>query len=183
MNFIKYILLLIVSPREGWKDINKYTIPNNLLLSKLYYPVLALLSLSVFIPYIIGDTGLELKNVIIYAMIEFIKFFISFFVISYLVLGFYVNVFKSKNEANKVNNFIVFNLSILALLNILRNIMPGFPFFEIFPLYVIFVVYKGIAYLNLPKNAELKFVVVVSTLLLLIPIGIKFVLELVIPNY
>ena len=97
MNFIKYIALLIVSPSEGWKDINKYTIPNNLLLSKLYYPVLAILSLSVFVPFLFGDGSVGLNGVILYALIDFVKYFISFFAVSYFLTGIYSNVFKSNN--------------------------------------------------------------------------------------
>lgn len=183
MNFVKYILLLIVSPSEGWKDINKFTIPNNLLLSRLFYPALAILSLSVFVPFVFGYSGQELDNVIVLAMIDFIKYFISFFVVSYLLLGFYAHVFKSRNEINKVNNYIAFNLTILVLFNVLRNVMPGFPFFDIFPLYIIYVVYKGTPYLDVPRVEVLKFIGIVSVLLLLIPIGIKYVLDLVIPNF
>lgn len=183
MNFVKYIALLIVSPSEGWKDINKYTIPNNLLLSKLYYPVLAILSLSVFVPFLFGDGSVGLNGVILYALIDFVKYFISFFAISYLLTGIYSNVFKSKNEINKLNNYVVFNLAILVLFNVLRNFMPGFPFFEIFPLYIIFVIYKGINYVAVPQAEHVKFIILSSLFMLLIPVGIKFVLELLIPNF
>ena len=103
-----------------------------MLLSKLYYPVLAILSLSVFVPFLFGDGSVGLNGVILYALIDFVKYFISFFAVSYFLTGIYSNVFKSKNEINKLNNYVVFNLAILVLFNVLRNFMPGFPFFEIF---------------------------------------------------
>ena len=183
-NFIKYILLLIVSPGEGWKDINKYSIPNNLLLSQLYYPCLAILSLSVFIPFILGYiVGVEIHDVVVNALIDFTKYFVGYFAISYLLLGIYVEIFKSKGEVAKLNNFIIFNLTILILFNILRNIMPEFPFFEIFPLYIIFVVYKGFPYLDITRKEMYKFIIIVSLLLLLIPSAIKFVLDFLLPNF
>lgn len=182
MFFLKNILLLIISPQEGWKGIGKYTIPNNLLLSKLYYPCLALLSLSLFVPYIAGYESSLLQNVIMSAMVDFVKFFISFFAISYLLTGIYADLFKSKNQVNNLNNFIIYNLTILVVFNILRNLMPGFPFFDIFPLYIIYVVYRGCDYLSIPEEQIKKFVAITSILLILIPIGIKFVLDLMIPN-
>lgn len=183
-NFIKYIALLIVSPAEGWKDINKYSIPNNLLLSKLYYPCLALLSLSVFIPFMFKYVvGVELHEFVMSAMIDFTKYFIGYFIISYLMTSIYSDFFKSKGEVVKLNNFIVFNLTILVFFNILRNLMPEFPFFEIFPLYIIYVVYRGVPYFELPKNETIKFVILTSTLLLLIPSIIKVILDLLLPNF
>ena len=111
------------------------------------------------------------------------KYFISFFAVSYFLTGIYSNVFKSKNEINKLNNYVVFKLAILVLFNVLRNFMPGFPFFEIFPLYIIFVIYKGINYVAVPQAEHVKFIILSSLFMLLIPVGIKFVLELLIPNF
>ncbi len=182
MFFLKYLLLLIVSPHEGWKDIGKYTIPNNLLLSKLYYPCLAVLSISQFIPYLINSGYSNLQNIIMLVMIDFVKFFIAFFAISYILTGIYTSFFDSCDKINNLNNFIVFNLTILVIFNILRNIMPGFPFFEVFPLYIVYVSYRGINYLSILEKDSIKFILITSLLLLLIPIGIAFLLDLMIPN-
>lgn len=182
MIFLKYITLLLISPAEGWKDIGKYAIPNNLVLSKLFYPSLGLLSLSSFVPFLLGYVSETLQGTVIIAMIDFVKFFISFFVISYLAIGFSSDLFKSKTEENKLNNFIAFNLTILVIFNILSNLMPEFPFFEIFPLYIIYVVYRGLGYLNIPKNRVQVFVLIMSLLLLIVPNGMKFIFDLFIPN-
>ena len=61
--------------------------------------------------------------------------------------------------------------------------MPGFPFFEIFPFYIVYVIYKGLFYLEIHKQDEVKFVAIMSALVLLVPLGINFVLNLLIPNY
>ena len=183
MNLLKLITLLIISPSVGWKDINKYTIPNNILLAKLFYPSLALLSISVFIPFVFGYISLNLQDVVISAMLNFIKYFISLFIVFYVISGIYYDKFKQKNEANKLNNFIALILTILVFFNILRNLMPGFPFFEIFPFYIVYVIYKGLFYLDIQKQDEVKFVAILSTLVLLVPFGINFVLNLLIPNY
>ena len=181
MNFWKYITLLIVSPGEGWKDIGKFTIPNNLLLGKLYYPCIGVLSLSSFIPFVIGYVDMQLQEVIMKAVIDFVKYFIAFFAVSYLLSGIYAPMFKSKNDVNKLNNFIAFNLAILVIFNVLSNLMPGFPFFEIFPLYIIYVVYRGKNYLSIPDERVKSFVSLASIFMLLIPGGIKFVLDILIP--
>lgn len=182
MNLYKYILLLIVSPHEGWKDINKYSIPNDVVMRSLFYPCLALLAVTQFIPYYIGYNGGELSAVIVAAMIDFVKYFIGFFAISCLLNGFFADMFKSRVQVNKLNNFIAFCLIILAVFNILRNLMPGFPFFDIFPLYIIYVVFRGLGYLTIPEIRAKGFIALASLLLLLIPSGIKFVLNLLIPN-
>ncbi len=183
MNIIKYITLLIISPNEGWKDINKYNIPNGLLLNKLFYPSLAFLAISSFVPFIFGYVVAQLNEVVINAMLDFIKYFVTFFAVSYLLTGFFRHTSKTKDVLNKTNNFIVFNLTILVFFNILRILLPGFPFFEIFPIYIVYVIYRGVSYLELPKEQEYKFITVMSLLILLLPAGIKFVLNLLIPSF
>lgn len=176
-------MLLIVSPNEGWKDINRYSIPNSLLLTKLLYPSLALLAVSSFVPYVFGYIVSQLNDVVVNAMLDFIKYFFTFFAVSYLITGIFEESAKTKDALNKTNNFIVYNLVILVFFNILRNLLPGFPFFEIFPIYVIYVIYRGISYAGVSKENEIKYICMVSLLLLLLPIGIKFVLNLLIPDF
>lgn len=183
MNFIKYITLLIISPKEGWKDIGKFSVPNNLLLAKLFYPCLAVLALSAFVPFIFGAAGATMQNAVMDAMLDFVKYFIAFFVLSYILSGVFSDIFKQKAEQNKLNNFIAFCLTILAIFNILRNFMPGFPFFEIFPLYIIYVALKGVIYVDVPEHRVKAFVSAASALLLLVPGALKFVLSFLIPNF
>ena len=182
MFFIKYLLLLIVSPSEGWKDIGKFSIQNGLLLIKLFHPSLAILSVSLFSPYLIGYENNSLNNVLIGAMLDFVKYFTAFYVISYLITMIYKTQFKSVNEINALNNFIVYNLVILVMFNVLRNLMPGFTFFDIFPVYIIYVIYKGVNYLSIPQNRILGFVSITALFMIIIPNGIKFVLSILIPN-
>lgn len=182
MNFFKHIILLIVSPKEGWKDIGKYSIPNSLLLAKVFYPCLALVAMSAFVPYLCGSANTSLQGSVINAMLDFVKYFIAFFASSAILSGKFADIFQQKSDVNKLNNLIVFCLTILALFNILRNVMPGFPFFEIFPLYIVYVVYRGSAYLEIPNEKNVPFVAISTVLFLAIPAILKLILDFFIPN-
>ena len=48
MSFTKNILLMIASPADAWESIKKYNVPISIMLSKVLYPMLALLSITAF---------------------------------------------------------------------------------------------------------------------------------------
>ena len=180
----KFLLLSILSPKVGWKKLDKYSIPNNIIQSKLLYPCLSILAMSVFVPYVCGygNNDKALNEMIMYALIEFVKYFIGFFVVSNALSSWFSFTTKTTDNVNRLNNYISINLTILAIINIMKNLTPGFPLFDFCPLFVIYVIYTGMKYVGVDDEYRGKFVVASSLLLLLVPIGIKFVFELMIPN-
>ncbi len=180
----RFLMILIVSPKKGWKKMGKFSIPNNIILSNLYYPCLAMLSASVFVPYIsgYGYSDKNLSEMVMMSLIEFVKYFISFFVVSHIVAGIYPKETKSDDDVNKIGNFVAFNLAVLIVINIFKNLTPDFPLFDFCPLFIIYVVVSGMTYLSVDEDSRNKFIALSSILLLAIPIGIKFVFELMLPN-
>lgn len=180
--FFGKLLKLLVSPNVGWAGFDKYSIPNNLLLSKLFYPCLAILAISKFIPFICGYMEMELRVMIVSAMIDFIKYFVAFFMISFLITGLFKFTTESENTTNRLNNYIVLNLSILVIINILKNLVPGFPIFDLLPVYVAYVAYCGRNYMEIPSDKEKSFITSMAIFLLGVPLCLKYVFELMLPN-
>ena len=73
----RFLLLTILSPKVGWRKLEKFSIPNNIIQSKLLYPCLSILAISVFVPYVCGygNNDKALNAMIMYALIEFVKYF------------------------------------------------------------------------------------------------------------
>ena len=178
MSFTKNIVLLLLSPRNGWKEIKRYNTPAKLMLSKVVYPLIALLSLSAFVQ-LLYNSELTISIGIQQAIIEFSKYFFAYLLVNYLMTGFFPTVVNNKTTANKVSVFLQYNMAVLIIINIINNLLPiPFTYLNILYLYVFFVAWKADEFLGIAENKDKKFLVISAALLLLIPVSIKFVLEL-----
>ena len=84
MDIFKNIMLLIVSPRVGWEDINAGGIATSRIMRVAFFPLLALLAISAFMP-MLHDHTLTLSKSLMTAIIQFSSFF---FQLLYRVLSF-----------------------------------------------------------------------------------------------
>lgn len=67
--YLKYLFQLILSPRHGWEDIEKGDEDANSLLSSGYYPLIAVMALSVY------------AGMLFHRNAEFIKLFVEMVVL------------------------------------------------------------------------------------------------------
>lgn len=181
MNFAKNIFLLIVNPSNGWTEIKRFNVPVQNMLSKVYYPLLAVAAVTSFTTILYGNSK-ALSYFVQISIITFAKFFFGYLISSYLLGVIFPQLSGSKDRENKLHIFLLYNYCILVILDILRNILPvALTFLDIFPLYIIFVVWKGMDYLNIDEN-YVKFVVIASSVILLIPYCIRNILLFLLPS-
>ena len=86
MDLLKNIILVIISPRVGWEEINQATIPTGRVLGSAFYPLLALLAVSSFVPGLY-DSTLTLSALLMNAITLFAAYFFTYFISSYLLGG------------------------------------------------------------------------------------------------
>ena len=111
----------------------------------------------------------------------FSVYFISYFIIIYLLGGFYPELVKTEGATARLNDYILYNLIFLVLLNILRYLLPSdFTPILFLMVYLPWMAYWGTDHLFVKKEKVAKFVVVSSVLLLGLPILLKAILQLLI---
>lgn len=180
MTLFKNIAILIISPKVGWEEINKSGVSTQTALARGFYPLLALLALTAFVP-MLYDCTIELKDALMQAIIQFSSFFFSYFICAYLVEGFFPELNKTHSANSRLNDFIVYNLIFLVLLAIMNNVLPArFPVLSLLVLYVVFMAYKGMDYLGLKQDRTTVFLITSSAMFLLVPAVLRCVLELII---
>lgn len=159
MSFTKNILLLLASPAEGWKSIKKYNVPAQVMLTKVYFPLLAILSITAFVA-MFYKSEVSIAYCIQKAIIEFAKFFLGYHLSSYILTGFFPNIAHDTDSANRVNIAILYNLTILVTLNIIENLLPApWLFLKIFYVYIFFVSSKCADYLGIDSNNFFKYLI------------------------
>ena len=172
------IFCVITSPRYGWEVINESNIPTGKVLRSAYLPLLCILALSCFVP-MIYDRTISFSTSLMTGIVMFSTYFISYYIIIYLLGGFYPELVKTEGATARFNDYILYNLIFLVLLMILRYLLPSdFTPVLFLMAYLPWMAYRGTDHLFVKKNKVPKFVVISSALLLGLPIVLKAILSL-----
>ncbi|MBR5102603.1 MAG: hypothetical protein IK092_05715 [Muribaculaceae bacterium] len=180
MSIRKNIALVIISPKIGWEEINQSGISSQKLLSSAFYPLLALLAISSFVP-MIYDSTLPLSTCLMNGVIAFFSYFVTHYLCNYLLAGFFPDLNETKAAAYRLDIFVIYNLIFLVILNIFANLLPTqFTPLYFMMLYTSFMIFKGAQFLGVKQENITKFVIIASILIILPPIIFKYVLGLMI---
>ena len=177
MNPIKKLLKLIVSPQKEWETASEEEVTAEKLTSSLLYPILGLFAIIVFFMEIKftsqrSDSGIE--KAIQYAAIAFIQFFSSYYLISYIAK----KIFK-QYDTLKCNIYLIYITSIATLFYIIMTLLSGYINY-IAPLSLLVIYQACIGYRYINKEADktnTKFVISMSTMTLMFPLVISFILR------
>ncbi len=182
MSIWKNIFCVITSPKYGWEVINESNIPIGKVLRSAYVPLLCVLALSCFIP-MLYDRTLSFSGSLMTGIVYFSAYFISYYIIIYLLGGFYPELVKTAGATARLNDYILYNLIFLVLLLILRNFLPSdFAPILFFRVYLPWMAYRGTDHLFVKKEKVFKFVVISSALLLGLPLALTAILDLFVIN-
>lgn len=180
MDIWKNILLLIVSPKVGWEEVNVGGIATNRILRVAFFPLLSVLAVTTFVPTVYDKT-ITLSMSLMMAIIQFSSYFFSYHIVCYLLGGFYPELVKTKGASARLHELILYSLIYLVLLEIIHNVLP-IDFTPIFFLmtYLIWIINRGAHYMGLDKPKEVWFIIVASALILLTPVVITKLLSMLI---
>ena len=172
------IFCVITAPKYGWEVINESNIPTGKVMRSAYLPLLCVLALSCFVP-MIYDRTITFSESLMTGIVMFSTYFISYYIIIYLLGGFYPELVKTEGATARLNDFVLYNLIFLVLLIILRNLLPSdFTPVLFLMVYLPWMAYRGTDHLFVRKDKVAKFVVIASALLLGFPLAFKAVLGL-----
>ncbi len=172
------IFCVITSPKYGWELINESNIPIGKVLNNAYLPLLCVLALTCFVP-MIYDRTLSFSHCLMTGIVMFSAYFISYYIIIYLLGGFYPELVKTEGATARLNDYILYNLIFLVLLMILRNLLPSdFTPVLFLMAYLPWMAYRGTDHLFVRKDKVSKFVTISSVLLLGLPLLLNGIFNL-----
>lgn len=174
------IFCVITAPKYGWEVINESNIPTGKVLRSAYLPLLCALALSCFVPMLYDHT-ITFSTSLMTGIVLFSTYFISYYIIIYLLGGFYPELVKTEGATARLNDYILYNLILLVLLRVLRNLLPSdFTPVLFLMVYLPWMAYRGTDHLFVKKDKVAKFVVISSVLLLGLPLLLEVLLSLLI---
>lgn len=178
MNSVKRLFKLIVSPQSEWEAISgEEGTTSEKLSSSLLYPILGIFAIIVFFKEIEftslrSDSGIE--KAIQYAAIAFIQFFSTYFVASYISK----KIFKQLNTL-RCNIYLIYLTSITVLFYIIMTLFSKYvSYIAPLSLYIIYEAWIGYKYIDQGADkTNSNFVVAMSTITLMLPLVISFILR------
>lgn len=175
---LKKILVVIIKPKLGWQYIDDSGNSTQRVLSSVFFPLLAILAVSCFVPMIYDSTTNTISTSLMDAIISFSKYMLTYFLCSYLLSGFYPEFTRSHIAMSKLNNFIIYNLSFMIILSVLMNLLNAelSVLFFLF-LYMPFMAYNGMDFLGLKSGKATKFFIISSIMMMVLPFIIGYILE------
>lgn len=177
MEILKNIIMVIVSPRIGWDDVNRSCIPTGRLLSSTFLPLLVVLAVTSFVP-MIYDPSLTLLHSLMAAILKFFGYFVTFHLTAYVLASLFPHIAKSQGAVDRLNDFIIYNLIYLILLEIVKNLIPvDFApiFFMMF--YMPYIAHKGTEFLGVERELQMRFAIIASVLMLATPLAFLWLLN------
>ena len=183
LKFLGLLIQLIISPGKGWEDIAAVGNEPRKICAGGFYPLLGITACSVFIQllYPLSDTFVASVQ---QAIITFVRFFISYFLASY-VMSIFLKKLVDGGDPNekKYNTFIIYNLSLLALITIIANCLPmEHPIVQFLPIYVLFVMWTGGRYLVIKVGNEIKFFLLSVISIIVPPYLLGYLFNMLLPQ-
>ncbi len=175
---IRNFIVLLISPRVGWQYIDDKCYSSQRVLGTFFYPLLAILAISSFVPMIYDSASYTVSSSLMKAIISFSVFMLTYYLCIYLLSGFYPQFTRSSLAMSKLCSYVIYNLAFLILLSILINVLNGeFSPLYFLVLYMPYIAYRGVDFLCVDSDKSIKFVVISSIMMILFPFIIKWLLN------
>lgn len=182
MSLFKNIAHVIISPRDGWETVNMSDCRTEDLLARAFYPLLAVLAVSAFVPMLAYDHTLTLSDTLMRAIIGFCSYFLSYFIAVQVLSMAFPELVNTKVATDRLNDYVLYNLIILVLVSIVQNVLPTdfMPIAIMGFLYVPWVAFRGTAYLGAKGKRAVWITILASVLLIGLPFFISYLMNMLI---
>lgn len=172
---ILLLLLMMINPIEGWKNIRRAHFSIDDVTSRCFYPLIAVAAASEFMSYIYRVPE-SIGTVLIQALSVFISFFFGYFLILILEKALLPSNCKDKALSDYGKQYVLFLLSTLTLFYILSNCVPMLEAVWVFlPLWTIYLASKGIRFFKFDDQRTTLITVMICAFIILSPIVIYMI--------
>ena len=163
------LLKTLANPIEGWKNLRRDNIPNEVFSASLFYPIIAIASISEFVPLLYGSSD-SITQILLKALAAFLSLFFGYF--SVIAIG---GIILPKPVTEVLHNpfgkeFVMLSISSLALFLTVFNIFPMFDAVFVFlPLWTLYIICRGVRFFRVPKDKESKIQIFLCFMILGLP--------------
>ncbi len=179
----KLLIKILTNPVEGWKAVRREKLSVERAQHSCFYPLLALLALSNF-AHLFYDSRVELSEVIISAVTNFVGYFAGYFCIVILLKTLLPKDSGKAMDTDFGKVFVIMNLSSLCIFFTAMELLPMLsPVLIFLPLWTVYVICRGTRFFRFPEDKTIYCTTLLCLLIIGVPEVIEWVLNEVLPSY
>ena len=164
--FYKNIIQLIISPDNGWEDIQQTSRPERATLGAIWMIIVVAVSPLLHFFYMNDVTWLTVVKEAI--MIE-ISMGLTFFIAGMVMNNWIPRLNGGEEVRDKVTIFDAYVTSLLSLQILITNILPlSFAILTLWPVYVAVIMWRGMSFMEIESRCTGKYIAV-AILSLIVP--------------
>ncbi len=179
---MKLLFMLLTNPTEGWKAVRREKLSEERAQINCFYPLLAIMAASHFAEFFYSSR-VELSEVLISAVTNFVGYFAGFFLIIILL-----KILLPKDSGKSMDTmfgkvFVIMNLSSLCLFFTSIELFPMlWPVLIFLPLWTVYVICKGTRFFKFPEDKTIYCTTLLCLLIIGVPSVIEWILNEVLPS-
>lgn len=182
-DIFKWVVMIISQPGKAWEALSEKEEKGDEFLSRFIYPLIGLLTIVAFLGILFTRKEFDVELALKASVRTLLIYFGGFFLSTYLLNEVWSGLFKREKNNLLCQRFIGYSSSLMYALGAVLMLIPEFFFLQIFILYTFYIVWEGApVYMQVEENERLKFSVISTALVILIPTVIGFVLYLLMPG-
>ncbi|MDH6313593.1 heme/copper-type cytochrome/quinol oxidase subunit 4 [Parabacteroides sp. PFB2-10] len=179
----KWVVSLAWQPRKAWEELANKEEGKEDFLGRFVYPLMGLLTVAAFLGILVTRKEFDVEVALKASIRTLVAFFGGYHLTVYLLNEIGSGWFKREKDLKRWQYFVGYSSSFLFALTALLMLVPEFFFLKIFVLYTFYIVWEGApAYMQVEENEKVKFVAVVTGMILLVPNVIEIILKLLMPG-
>lgn len=177
LRFIKYIIQLLLSPTNGWKDIKLESPDSNALLRQGLYPLIGIVAITEFLGFVYQPNA-NIISILARALTDILAYVLTLFIAKFIFASYLKRYSSSTPERYPEEVITYMGLGLLAVLQIIQNILPWhFVLLSILPLYIVLILYKSSDFMKINPQYELRYMVLAAVAIIVLPITIRYILS------
>lgn len=154
--FIRNILQLLLAPAKGWEDVSGTMSTPSWLLTRYFYPLIALAGVSEFVR-MLYDSGLAFSTALISCFVVCVSLFVTYFFALVVFRTYFDNVCEGAANERKYTTVIIYCLCLLSIFTVVCNVINIKLLQYLLPLVVCMVFWKSNVYLRVRSDRDLVF--------------------------
>lgn len=177
--YLKHLFQLILSPRNGWEDVDKAAMPPARIAAEGFYPLIAIAAASVFTQALFKHHVVFL-SLFMRMIVTFVVYFISYFFSTFVMSMAVEPMIEGEYDEVRCQTFTLYTLGSLALISLIINCLPVTPLVLFFlPCYVALIQWKGCEYMRVRPEKIGHFMTLAILGVLLPPYIFYFIFSLI----
>lgn len=183
LRYLKDLLQLLLSPRNGWEDVSYDGYDARKLFTSGFLPFVALAGMSVLCKWFYHADA-SLVVLLQQAIIGFVKFFASYYLASFFFSWYMPMCTDGAVSMNKCHTLIMYSLSVVALIDMLQNCLPmELSLAYLLPMYVWYIMWRGLRYMAVSFNGVATYMILCILTITVPPYLLQYLFNMIVPEY